>query len=258
MTEMVNGEVPVQQSTSVPVNTSSTPVQTTSDERSFKQSEVNEIVGRAKQEAIERFKRDGSMQSHSNSQSYGQHYSTDQNFTNSSQAQTQQNPQFDPRQAVAEEFQRLRDEYIAESDRNTQQQEAQKIAKEFLTKIEAGKSKYDDFEKTVTDVGFGNFPYIVQLANMVDNTDDVVYELAKNPIKIANIQSLVDIAIRNGTSPTLALNEMKRLADSIKQNQNAQNFKSPNNPLSQLKPGNAGTDNKGALSVRDFKSKYRV
>jgi hypothetical protein len=51
---------------------------------------------------------------------------------------------------------------------------------------------------------------------------------------------------------------MKRLSDSIKMNQNAGKYQSPNEPLSQLRPSNAGTGNQGALTVGDYKRKYRV
>ena len=66
MTEMVNGEGQSfsNSSAGAPVSTpSSTPSSAPSEERTFRQSEVNDLVGRAKHEAVERFKRDSAMAS---------------------------------------------------------------------------------------------------------------------------------------------------------------------------------------------------
>lgn len=267
MTEMVNGEGQSFQNSSaqVPVNTpSSTPSQAPSDERVFKQSEVNDLIGRAKQEAIERYKRETSMSSHQYQQNVQgqQQYGNQPNYAYNQphQAQPQYNgmSEGEYRKLAAEEAQRLRNEWMRDAQRSAEEQEAQRVAQDFIAKTSTGKEKYEDFEKVVSDVGYGNFPHIVQLANMMDNTDDVVYELSKNPTKIAAIQNLVDIALRNGVQPNLAFNEMKKLSESIKENSKAKNFRSPNEPLSQLRPGNAGTDGSGRLEVADYKRRYRV
>lgn len=247
------GEVQSTSNFAPPVTPSPTP-QTPSEERTFKQSEVNDIAARRASEAVERYKRESSIASHQQqpTQQQPQYQAPPQ------QSQFNGMSQDEYRRIAAEEAKRLRDQWVEDTQRSQQEQEGQRIANEFLTKIEAGKGKYDDFEKVVSDVGFAHYPHIVQLANMVDNTDEVIYELAKNPGKIGSIQSLVDIALRNGVPPTLAINEMKKLASSIKENAGARNFKAPNEPLSQLRSGTAGTDNKGALGVSDYKRKYRI
>ena len=82
---------------------------------------------------------------------------------------------------------------------------------------------------------------MLQLANMVENTAEVMFELASNPSKIGAIQNLIDIDLRAGRQPKLAFAEMKRLSESISTNQKGSKFQSPNEPLSQLRPSNAGT-----------------
>jgi|GEM_PF-899289 hypothetical protein len=266
MTEMVNGEGQNFQGSSagVPVTPSSSPSQAPAEaERTFKQSEVNELVGRAKSEAIERFRRETAMSSHQQPQT-PQHQQTP--YQQPQGQQPQQSSQYNGmsehefRRMAAEEAQRLRNEWQQESQRSAEEQNAQRIASEFFTKIGAGEGGMQAFEKTVQESGLDlrSIPYHVQLANMVDNTREVMLELVKNPSKIGSIQNLIDIDMRAGRQPNLAMAEMRRLSESIKTNAQGANFKAPNEPLSQMRPSNAGTDNKGALSVSDYRRKYRV
>jgi hypothetical protein len=95
-------------------------------------------------------------------------------------------------------------------------------------------------------------PQIVQLANTVENTDDVMYELASNPNKLVTLLNLTNFG--NGR---LAYLETKKLSDSIKQNQTALQQPVPPEPLSQLKPSNVGTDN-GALSIRELRKQQHL
>lgn len=262
MTEMVNGEGQSFDNSSavVPVSTpSSTPSQA-SEERTFKQSEVNDLVGRAKSEAIDRYKRDTSMSSH-NTNRGEQPYQSQQGYQQPSyQPQQPSLTQDDVKRVAQEEAKRSREEWIQDQRRNAEEQSASKIASEFFTKVGAGDGGIREFENIVAESGIElrSIPYHVQLANMVDNTKEVMVELLKNPMKVGAIQNLIDIDIRAGRQPNLALSEIKKLSESIKMNQNAGRFQSPNEPLSQLRPSNAGTGNQGALGVADYKRKYRV
>jgi len=209
----------------------------TSGERLFKQQEVNEIVGRVRREAAER----------------NQRREPPVNAGNDSQAQVASQPlsNDDFRRIAAEEAHRLMEKSREDAYRSAQEQEAQRIADEFFTKLETGKAKYQDFDKVMGEVELKAIPHIVQLANMVDNTPDVMYELASNPTKIAAIQQLIQI------SPKLAYAEINKLSQSIKANEQAANTKLPNKPLSQMRPSATGTDS-GALSISDLRKKYRV
>lgn len=236
--------------TSSPVSTP-TPV----EERTFRQSEVNDIASRRASEAVERFKRETSIASHQQPQTgYGTPAYQPANVTQQPQSGISED---NVRRMAAEETQRLRNEWTLESQRNAQEQDAQRIASEFFTKIEAGKANLQDFDKVMADVDLRSIPYHVQLANMVDNTAEVMYELAQNPSKIGAIQNLIDLDLRAGRQPKLALSEMKKLSQSIKDNGKAASFKSPNEPLSQLKPSNAGTDTRDA-TIKDYKSRYII
>lgn len=242
---MVNGSV---QGQVAPAPVSSTPpVSPPSDEKLFKQSEINDIVGHAKHEAVERYKR-----SQDDRRYDAPPHEQQAPRQAANQQQTPAMTQDDFRRMAAEEAQRLMDKSHEDAYRMTQEQDAQRIASEFFTKLNTGKGKYEDFDKVTGDLELHRMPNVVQMANQVENTADVMYELGKNPSKIANLQQLM------GISPKLAMAEMKRLSDSIKQNDEAANFKSPKPPLSQMKPSNIGTDTGGALTVSDYRRKYKV
>jgi hypothetical protein len=235
-----------QDTSSAPVNVSpaAEPVSATEkQERLFTQQEVNDLVGRNKKEAVERFQRQQMARMSQSQADPG---------TDIQQNATQYASPDQIRRIAAEESQKLMEKSRDDAQRNAQQESAQRIANEFFTKLSTGKEKYQDFEKVLGDVEFQAIPHVVELANMSDNTADIMYELAKNPTKIANIQQLISI------SPRLAYAEMQRLSQSIKDNESAAQTKLPKDPLSQIRPSsNTGADN-GALSVRDLRSKYRV
>lgn len=248
-----------------PVTPSSAPPQSAPvEERAFRQSEVNDLIGRAKHEAVERYKRDNSMASRENYQQQPQ-----QNTYQQSQYVPPQPPQQSQyqgmseqefRRIAAEEAQRSKNDWIDESARRAEEQSAQKIASEFYTKVGSGDGGIQGFEKQCAEAGVDlrSIPFHVQLSNMVENTREVMLDLINNPVKIGQIQNLIDIDLRAGRQPSLALAEIKRLSTSIKTNSQAANFKAPNEPLSQMRPSNTGTGNQGALTVSDYRKKYRV
>lgn len=203
-----------------------------SSEKLLKQSEVNEIVGREKKEAVERYKREMS-----------------------STSQPQQSPQSlsqdDVKRMAAEEVERLRNEYQQDALRTAQEQEAKRIASDFFTKLEANKDKYPDLPKAMADIDLPSYGNAVQLAASVENTADVWNHLVNDPVKLEAINLMA------ARSPKAAIAQIKRLSESLKENEQAGNFKLPNEPLSKLKPSNTGMDT-GAMSVSDYRKKYRI
>lgn len=253
--ESSNGMSQGQDTNSSPGLTSSTataPVQTShesSEERSFRQSEVNEIVKRAKYGAVEDYRRLQTEQPDYARQKYG-----DSN-QQSNQANQRQDSGFSEdhyRKIAAEEAQRLRDEWIGEARNKTEAENAQRIVQNFYQKISPGKDKYEDFEKVIGDIEYARFPNVVHiLADHVENAEDILYEFGNDRIKMSNLEEL---ALR---SPKDAIAYAKRLSQSMKDNADTKNLKIPNAPLSQMRPSNTGTDN-GVMSVKDYRAKYRV
>lgn len=259
MTEMVDTNQSSTNFAPSPDTSSSTPAPaqapaSSNEERTFRQQEVNDIAARRAAEAVERYKRESSMASRQSQEQQQGTHSQAQPAHHSGMSESEY------RRIAAEEAQRSRSEWEGESQRKAQEQHAQQIANEFFTKVGAGEGGIEGFHKMIESSGIDlqTIPYHVQLANNVDNTREVMEELIKNPSKIGTLQNLIDIDLRAGRQPNLAMAEMKRLSQTIKDNAQATNFRGAKQPLSQLRPSNAGTDNKGPLQVSDYKARYRV
>jgi hypothetical protein len=210
-------------------------------ERLFKQSELNEIVGRAKHDAVESFKRQQQTQ-------YAQQ-APQSNQTQSSKSLSED----DVKRLTSEELARQRDQWTREAQEKADADIAQRIVNSYQEKIAPGKEKYEDFEAVTNNVDMRYYPNVVQLlAEYVDNSHDVIYELAKNRTKLYQLESTC------GHNPQDAIYEIKRLSDSIKANESSSQMKHANSPLSQQRPSNTGTDSGGTLSMKDLKRKYKA
>jgi hypothetical protein len=222
------------------------PVQT-SDERTFRQSEVNDIVKKAKYGAVEDFKRLNAEQPNYAQQKYGQPVDNQQ--------PSQPNANFSEdhlRKIASDEIQRSRDRWMQDAQAKSEAESAQRIVQNFWNKISPGKEKYQDFDKVTGDIEYARFPNVVQLlADHVENSHDMLYELGKDRIKMAQLEQLAVM------SPRDAIIHAQKLSQSLKDNENAKNIRSPNEPLSQLRPSNTGTDT-GVLGVKDLRRKYKV
>lgn len=215
-------------------------------ERMLPQSQVNEIVGRAKQEAAERaveaYKRQNQQQP---SYSEQPHY----NFNQSQKALSED----DVKRLTGEELARQRDQWAKEHQEKADADAAARIVNTYKEKIAPGKEKYEDFEAVTNNVDMRYYPNVVQLlADYVDNSHDVLYDLAKHRTKLAQIEQLC------AHNPQDAIYEVKRLSDSIKANEQTSQVKHAHSPLSQQRPSTNGTDSGGTLSIRDLKRKYRA
>lgn len=167
------------------------------------------------------------------------------------QQQQQQAPQgIDPaqlQQLVAQQIAQQREEAERKQHEAQLHEEVNQVAKQYFGKMAQGTSLYDDFEAITADFNPAEFPQLVYLANELDNTAAVIYELRKNPGKLAQLATLVK------ESPGIARSELNNLSQSIKRNDEAKrNLQEPQDPLNRLKPSTVGTDS-GEKNVRDFK-----
>lgn len=123
-----------------------------------------------------------------------------------------------------------------------------RAADQYFLKVGAGKDKFSDFEEVMQDFDPSAFPQTSLLAGSMENTADIMYELAKNPFKLAQLEELVS------RSPKLAQKELQKLAQSITQNDLAKAENTPTNaPLSRLKSPTVGGDS-GKMTLKDLKS----
>jgi len=205
------------------------------EEKVLKQSEVNKIVGGAKLEAYEKGKREAIADIE---QRRAEAQATQQPV---------QQPQSEQLTMTRDELRKMIEE---EATTRTQQQQAQRVVDQFVGKMKLGMQKHDDFEETVTKLDIPNLPpQIIDWANSMDNTADIMYEVAKNPGKFANLLTL------SVTSPRLAYDEFVNLSDSIKKNEEAKekNSGQQNTPLDQVKHSTTGIDNGAPSSVSDYR-----
>ena len=212
-------------------------LQQQAQERLFKQSELNEIVGRAKHDAVESYKRNQQpMQAQSPQPQTSRTLSED-----------------DVKRLTGEELSRQREQWTREAQEKADAEVAQRIVNSYKEKIAPGKEKYEDFEAVTNNVDMRYYPNVVQLlAEYVDNSHDVLYDLAKHRTKLGQIEQLCS------HNPQDAIYEIKRLSDSIKANDSTSQMKHANSPLSQQRPSNTGTDSGNTLSMKDLKRKYRA
>lgn len=214
--------------------------------RTFTQADLDRVAGKVREDAYQKGLRDAANrhQQHVESQPISQ-----PNVTQ---------PISQPVQHVGGIPQlsddQIRQKIIEETQRLKQFENYTNVANSFVSKVEASKSKYEDFDKVATDLKLHQVPIIWQTAEKFDNPADIVYHLGKNPGKLAQLLTVA-------YSPELVERGMHEISDSIKQNELASEQKQPNAPLSRPTPSNLGTGNggnKGQLTAQDWKKILRT
>lgn len=213
----------------------------TAAERMFAQSQVDKIVGAAKHEAIEAYKRTQSQPT----QQY-QSNDTHSNYRNDNRGLTEEDARRIADEALNSNLSKM--QQAADNHANTEA--ANRIVSSYKNKIAAGQEKYEDFANVTNKVNMGKYPNVVRmLAENVDNASEVLYHLAQNRTKLRDLEYTYEHNDEDG------IYDMMRLAESIKANNQSANSRQANQPLSQQRSSSAGSDSK-ALSMKDLKRKY--
>lgn len=134
-----------------------------------------------------------------------------------------------------------------EADELANRQYYEKVSNEFSQKLQAGANKYNDFPETIESLKLGNLIPLVELANIVDNTADVIYDIGKNPYKAAQFMSILR------ETPHLAPAAMQELSSTIKQNQQALARPQEREPISHIKASTVSMDS-GQMTVEDWRN----
>lgn len=129
------------------------------------------------------------------------------------------------------------------------QAQADKVANSYYSKMSAGKELFEDFDQVTQNFNAAAFPELIFLAESVGDTAGVMYELAKHPQKLATIDYL---AHRDPQAARAMLLEIEKSIAVNKVAQQQADQAKTNDPLSRLKPSQAGTDS-GDLSVDDYR-----
>ena len=131
---------------------------------------------------------------------------------------------------------------------------SQQLINDFVTKMQAAEEQYPGLEKELNELEYDKpgMMELIQLANSVENTGAVMKEMLDHPMKMGGILNLIH------SQPRKAVQEMAKLSNSIKQNQDAlKEDAQARDPLSQLRPSqNIGQDT-SSMSVNDFRKMFR-
>lgn len=133
------------------------------------------------------------------------------------------------------------------------EQQAGYIANAFESKMKQAFAQDPDFADDYDALNIEAHPRVLIMANELDNTADVIKEMAKNPSKFAQV-----LLLANAGSGELAKRELQSLSSSIKTNKAALQQKKAPSPLGQIKSSPALVGD-GKPSVASFRSnpKYR-
>ena len=150
-------------------------------------------------------------------------------------------------QQVMQMLQQKQEEDKARQYKDDLEKEVKQVADQYFGKMASAKDMFEDFEAITADFNPAEFPQLVFLANQVDNTPAVIYELSKNPGKLADLSVLVE------KSPSMARAQIAKLSQSIKTNDEAKRgLQEAQDPLDRLKPSPVGADGK-KQGLRDYK-----
>jgi len=154
-------------------------------------------------------------------------------------------------QAVDKKFQAMQEQY---ESANQEQRKAEyeayvnDQAKTYLEKMDKSGGLADDFKEMTARFKPDKFKDIFFMANSYENTPAIIYELGKNPEKLATIKLMMQ------SDPDMAKVMMDNLSKSIDFNEQAkENNKSAEPPLGRPKPSLAAGSDSGMMSLADLK-----
>lgn len=214
-------------------------------EETLDKATVSKIVARERAKAYEKGKQEALMEQVQQQPAPEAPQAASQTFGGIQQA-----PQMSP-----EQIQQLIAEHVpqylqAQADEFHNKQ----FVESFVGKMQAAEKQYPGLESKLNDLDFDKpgAQKLVQMANNMDNTGDIMNELLDNPEKLGVLLHLVQ------EQPKLAMQRMASLGQSIKSNQEAlAQEKSAQQPIGQLKSSiSAGVDDHN-LSVKDLKKLLR-
>ena len=219
-------------------------------EKMLSVSRVNELVKKAKRDGEKKMQAELDAARQQIEQLQGQQ--GQQPVQQAPQQQTQQPQQQqgmspEQMQQVMAMVQKQQQEQQEKAHQAQLEKEVNDVAQQYFGKLAQGREAYEDFDAVTADFDPAAFPQLVYLATQTDNTAAIIYELQKNPAKLAQLSVMVD------KSPAQARKMLASLSESIKTNEDAKrNLQEAQDPLNRLKPSPVGTDN-GTKGVRDYK-----
>ena len=204
---------------------------------------VSKIVARERAKAYEKGKQEARMEQEQQQQQPAPQapQAAPQTFGGMQQA-----PQMNP-----EDIQKLIAEHVPQYlQQQAHEYQQKQFADGFIAKMQAAEKQFPGLEQKLNDIDFTSPSTLklVQMANNMDNTGEIMNELIENPEKMGTLLNLIN------EQPRLAQQRLASLSNSIGVNRKAQEEeKSAEQPIGQLKSSvNAGVDDHN-LSVKDLK-----
>lgn len=124
------------------------------------------------------------------------------------------------------------------------------VANNYLQKVGSAKANYEDFDEVTGNFDPTAFPQLTFLLSGIENAGDVLYELSKNPEKLAQVDYLAQ------RSPKFAQASLTKLSKSISDNRQAQSeaqTQTVSEPLDRLQPSRVANSN-GKMSIQDLRN----
>jgi len=211
---------------------------------------VSKIVERERTKAYEKGKQEAVM---ALQEQQAPQQAPEQQMQQPQQAQNiggmQQMSQADIERLIAEKAPQMLQEQMQQQ---LQQQRTQQTVDSFVSKMQAAEAKYPGLEAKLNDLDYSTLANVVQMANELENTGDIMKELVDNPEKMSSIILL------SYTQPKLAQKKLMDLSNSIRTNQQALAEEAQaQDPMSQLKPSTSAGVDDGAMSVTKFRQMFR-
>ena len=147
-------------------------------------------------------------------------------------------------------YQQVQDRFNKEMQEQQLKQQMTQVANSYLQKIEKGRNAYQDFDEITKEFDPSSFPQLTFLLSEVDNAGDVLYDLSKNPTKLAGIDRIAEKNVNHARSI------ISKLSKSISDNKQAQEDSQSQNvsePLDRLQSSRVSSSN-GKMGVRDYRS----
>ena len=184
-------------------------------ERMIPQSDVNRIVGQARE--------DGKRGA------YEKGYQEAANkFAAEKTASAPESSSVDIEARVNDLVDKREKEYQQQYAGYVQQQEDEKIRDDLVQKINESKGHYEDFDAVVNNEFLEGNDAVLRAVNEVPNSGHVLYHLGNNLLKVGSLKNL---------TPTQMKAAIRKLSKSLAANQVASSTNLAADPLQQTKPG---------------------
>jgi hypothetical protein len=178
-------------------------------------------------------------------------YQRDMEQLNAIRAQQEQRNAEVPRDVDANAiYQQVQERFNQEMQEQQQRAQMNQVAQNYLQRVDQGKAAYEDFDEVTKDFDPVAFPQLTFLLSGIENAGDVLYDLSKNPLKLALLDRLAE------KNPRQAHSELLKLSQSINDNKQAQADAQNQNvaePLDRLQPSRVSGSN-AKMGIRDLRN----